>query len=101
MGHGPGSISLSTIVDSFLQAVDEIRDPETDVKRAVDLIEMFRLPWEVVPSEMLTKPEIWTAMIPNLGIGALVRNLGRLTANGTLKPMSGRRGGHRLAAHES
>ena len=76
-------------IDSFLQAVDEIRDPGTTVKRAVDVIEMFRLPWEVVPSEMLTKPEVWHALIPNLGIGALVRNLGRLTANGTLKPMSG------------
>jgi 60 kDa SS-A/Ro ribonucleoprotein len=38
---------------------------------------------------MLADPKVWHAMLPNLGMGALVRNLGRLTANGTIKPMSG------------
>jgi 60 kDa SS-A/Ro ribonucleoprotein len=74
---------------TFLGAVDKLHDNGTTVDEAVQLIEQFRLPWEVVPSEMLTKPEIWHAMLPNLGLGALVRNLGRLTANGTIKPMSG------------
>lgn len=72
---------------TLLQAHDELHSGVT-VKRAADVIELFRVPWEAVPSEMLAKPEIWRALIPNLGIGALVRNLGRMTANGALKPMS-------------
>jgi 60 kDa SS-A/Ro ribonucleoprotein len=50
---------------------------------------MFNLPWEVLPSELLNVPAVWHGMLPNMGIGALVRNLGRLTANGTITPMSG------------
>ena len=73
-------------IDSFLQAVDEAQT--ADPKRLVDLIEMFRLPWEVVPSEKLADSVVWSALLPNMGIGALVRNLSRLTANGTLVPMS-------------
>ena len=79
--------------DSFLQAVDEVRKldvkSKSDRKRVVDLVEMFRLPWEVLPSEFLNVPEVWHAMLPTMGLGALVRNLGRLTANGTIVPMSG------------
>jgi 60 kDa SS-A/Ro ribonucleoprotein len=47
-----------------------------------------RLPWEALKSEDLSHPEVWNELIPTMGIGALVRNLGRLTANGTLAPMS-------------
>lgn len=72
---------------TLLQAHDELHSGVT-IQRAAELIELFRVPWEAVPSEMLAKPEIWRALVPNLGIGALVRNLGRMTANGALKPMS-------------
>jgi len=75
--------------DTLLQAHDEMTEAGIKPKRAAELIEMFRVPWEAVPSEMLAKPEVWHALIPYLPMGALVRNLGRLTANGTLKPMSG------------
>ncbi len=48
------------------------------------LIADTRLPWEAVQSEHLRSPEVWTALIATMGLGALVRNLGRMTANGTL-----------------
>lgn len=73
-------------VDSFLQAVDEAQ--EATAPRIIDLIEMFRLPWETIPSEKLADPAIWRALLPSMGLGALVRNLGRMTANGALQPMS-------------
>lgn len=43
-----------------------------------------RLPWEALQSEHLRAPEVWNALIPTMGLGALVRNLGRMTTNGTL-----------------
>jgi len=88
-----GRLNGETPHDSFLQAVDEVRALDVtkkgDLDRAVSLVEMFNLPWEVLPSELLNVPAVWHGMLPNMGIGALVRNLGRLTANGTITPMSG------------
>jgi 60 kDa SS-A/Ro ribonucleoprotein len=75
--------------DTLLQAHEEMQEPGVTPQRVAELIEMFRVPWEAVPSEMLAKPEVWHALLPYLGMGALVRNLGRLTSNGTIKPMTG------------
>jgi 60 kDa SS-A/Ro ribonucleoprotein len=49
------------------------------------LVETHRLPWEAVKSEHLRSPEVWSKLIPAMGLGALVRNLGRMTENGTLR----------------
>jgi 60 kDa SS-A/Ro ribonucleoprotein len=48
------------------------------------LVRTSRLPWEALQSEHLRSSEVWTALIPTMGVGALVRNLGRMTAKGTL-----------------
>ena len=53
---------------------------------AARLIEAERLPWEAVPAEYLASPEVWNALLPNLPLGAVVRNLARMTNNGTLVP---------------
>jgi 60 kDa SS-A/Ro ribonucleoprotein len=89
--------------DTLLQAHEEMHEPGVKPQRVAELIEMFRVPWEAVPSEHLANPEVWNALIPYLGMGALVRNLGRLTANGALKPMSGQEAAirSRLMNHES
>jgi len=50
------------------------------------LITAERLPWEAVSSDHLAAGEVWEALLPTLGLGALVRNLGRMTANGALRP---------------
>lgn len=47
-----------------------------------------RLPWEALPTEWLNDPEVWKALVPNLGLIALVRNLGRLSALGLIAPFS-------------
>lgn len=50
------------------------------------LVTSERLPWEALASEQLRSPEVWSALVDTIGLGALVRNLGRMTANGTLVP---------------
>jgi 60 kDa SS-A/Ro ribonucleoprotein len=52
------------------------------------LIEHFNFPWEVLPSHMLRDPAIWEALVPRMGLTALIRNLGRLTDIGFIKPFS-------------
>lgn len=51
------------------------------------LIEEYGLPWEAIPAEWHGTAEIWRVLLPTMPIGALLRNLGRLTANGVLAPM--------------
>lgn len=51
---------------------------------AAALVREHGLPWEALRSEHLASPVAWAALVPSMPIGALVRNLGRMTANGTL-----------------
>ena len=52
------------------------------------LIADYALPHECVPNEMKHAPAIWEAMLPSMGLGAMVRNLGKMTFVGLLKPLS-------------
>lgn len=53
-----------------------------------DTIELIRnnsgLPWEAIPSDQLKDPDVWRALLPSMPLTALVRNLGRMTANGAI-----------------
>lgn len=60
------------------------------VKDWVRLIGQSRsLSWEMLPSEALAHADVWMALITNgnLPLGALLRNLSRLTRLGVLSPM--------------
>lgn len=54
----------------------------------VRLIEEYGLPHECVPNEAKSDPKVWEAMLPYMGLTALVRNLGKMTSVGLLKPLS-------------
>lgn len=59
-----------------------------ELPEVINLITDHRLPWECVRSEHLREPAVWEALLPHMGLGALVRNLGRMTACGLLAPLS-------------
>lgn len=45
--------------------------------------------WEMIPTDFLKEPKVWEQLIENkMPLTALLRNLGRMSANGTLKPLS-------------
>ncbi len=46
------------------------------------------MPWEFIPTNYLGYPAVWEALIPRMPMTALIRNLGRMTANGLLAPFS-------------
>ena len=50
----------------------------------IALVQEHNLPWEAVPSEWLGAANVWKALVPRLPLTALLRNLGRLTANKVL-----------------
>lgn len=55
----------------------------------VKLIVDYDLPHECVPNEAKSDPAVWAAMLPSMGMTALIRNLGKMTAVGLLASMSG------------
>jgi 60 kDa SS-A/Ro ribonucleoprotein len=55
----------------------------------VPLIAEHRLPWEALPTWANADPEVWRAMLPHLGLTALIRNLGNMTRIGAIKPLDG------------
>lgn len=59
-----------------------------DGKTAAKLIRDFRLPWESVPTELLKEPVVWEALLEHMPITAMIRNLGRMSSIGLLKPLS-------------
>lgn len=54
----------------------------------LELVTRFKLPWEAIPTASLTDPEVWKAVIPHMGLTALIRNLGNMTACGAIGPMN-------------
>ena len=59
-----------------------------DVGLLVELIHQYRLPHECVPTEMKRYPEVWEALLPEMGLTAMLRNLGKMTEVGLLGAFS-------------
>lgn len=60
----------------------------TDKKEWVKLVKEHNLPWEALPTEANTHPEVWQALLPKMGLTALIRNLGNMSRHGVIKPLS-------------
>lgn len=61
---------------------------ETDVKTAINLIEEFNLPREVLNTGLLKSKKIWEALLQKMPATAMLRNLGKMSSLGLLSPMS-------------
>jgi 60 kDa SS-A/Ro ribonucleoprotein len=57
-------------------------------KLAAELVREYRLPREAVRPEQLTSPEVWEALLEDMPMTALVRNLATMTRVGVLTPGS-------------
>lgn len=86
-GKAEGKLDFSDkSVADFMDAVEKVKT--ADLKTVVKLIGEYKLPREVLPTEILTKPEVWEALLPHMGMEAMVRNLGNMTRSGMLAPLS-------------
>src|SRR5262249_6723061 len=74
---------LPRLVEGFARA----QAAETP-KVAAELVREYRLPREAVRPEQLTSPEIWEALLEDMPMTALVRNLATMTRVGVLTPGS-------------
>lgn len=56
--------------------------PLMSVEAVAAEIVRWNLPREVVPTEMLNDLSIWNALLPSMGLTAMIRNLGKMTSIG-------------------
>lgn len=60
-----------------------------EAKEVVRLIESNKdISWELVPTQFLKDKDVLMALLPSMGLTAVIRQLGKLTAAGVLNPMS-------------
>jgi 60 kDa SS-A/Ro ribonucleoprotein len=60
----------------------------TDPAAAAKLVREHRLPREAVPTPLLAEPAIWAALLDEMPMGAMLRNLGTMSKVGLLVPGS-------------
>jgi 60 kDa SS-A/Ro ribonucleoprotein len=53
----------------------------------IKLIRDYQLPHECVPNDAKGDAKVWEAMLPSMGITAIIRNLGKMTSVGLLTPL--------------
>lgn len=66
----------------------EVAKKTKDKKEIIKLIKAHGLQREMIPTEFLGEADVWEAMLPTMGVTAMVRNLANMTRIGLLKPMS-------------
>jgi 60 kDa SS-A/Ro ribonucleoprotein len=84
----------------LVRAVAELHaDAEMAPARAAALVREHRLTREMVPTGLLTQPAVWEALLEEMPLTALIRNLATLTRVGVLAPGSewARRAAERIA----
>jgi 60 kDa SS-A/Ro ribonucleoprotein len=81
--RGGETDGLPRIVEGFTLA-----QASDTPKRTAALVRDYRLPREAIPPEHLTSPEVWTALLEDMPMTALVRNLATMTRVGVVAPGS-------------
>ena len=79
-------VDVNSETTQFLLAVDEAQTATK--RRLLTLIKDFGLVREHIPTEMLNDRDIWGALLINMPMTALIRNLGKMSNIGLLKPLS-------------
>lgn len=72
-------------VPSLVYAYDAAHAGFEDRDELLSLIRTHRMTHEMLPSENLADPDVWRALLDHMPLTAMIRNLGRMTANGTLQ----------------
>lgn len=80
--YGSVKRSLPDIIEAFEEA------KTASTARLVELITEHNLPREAIPTEKLNELPVWEALLETMPLTAMVRNLGKMTNIGLIKPLS-------------
>lgn len=70
----------------YLNAVE--RAKQASVDDLCDLIREYKLPREVIPTTMLNSVDVWDALLDSMPLTAMIRNFGKMSSIGLIKPLS-------------
>src|SRR5262245_48206036 len=71
----------------FIEAFERVKQTANLVE-VVKLIDEFDLPREAIPTQWLNEAKVWEALLERMPMTAMVRNLGKMTSIGLVKPFS-------------
>jgi 60 kDa SS-A/Ro ribonucleoprotein len=71
----------------FIQGAEAAKKAKS-ADEIVRLIREFNLVRELIPTQFLNSVEVWEALLEKMPLNALVRNLGKMTSIGLIKPLS-------------
>lgn len=72
---------------AIIEAFEQMKVATTD-KQVIKLILDHDLPRECVPTQFLNDPAVWEALLHKMPLTAMIRNLGKMTSVGLIKPLS-------------
>lgn len=78
--------SRSRYLPELIEAFEEAK--KADEKTLLKLIAEKNLPREAIPTQHLNSPAVWDALLVKMPATAMIRNLGKMTAVGLVKPLS-------------
>jgi len=73
---------------SIVKGVELIKQPGLSTTQVVNLISDYGLTHEMIPNEYKSAPAVWEALLTYMPMTAMIRNLGKMTSVGLVKPMS-------------
>jgi len=82
-GEPVPKVESLALVDAFERA-----KRASTAKEICSLIADYGLPREAIPTKWLKEPKVWEALLPQMPMTALLRNLGNLSKYGVLTPLS-------------
>jgi len=71
----------------LIKAFEQVKRA-TNVIQVVKLIDEFDLPREAIPTQWLNEVAVWDALLANMPMTAMIRNLGKMTSIGLVHPFS-------------
>ncbi|WP_232630200.1 TROVE domain-containing protein [Methylobacterium sp. Leaf118] len=80
--------TLTEDLPALVHAFAAVQTDGVDGAFAAAQVRSHGLPWEALPTGLMTSRAVNEALIERMPVGALVRQLGRLTASGALAPFS-------------
>jgi len=81
--RGGETAGLPALVEGFVRAQEE-----TSAATVAELVRAYRLPREALQPQHLTSPEVWEALLEEMPMTALIRNLATMTRVGVVAPGS-------------
>ncbi len=84
----PVTRKYASVAKYLPEVIDAFEEAKTaDEKALVKLITEHNLPREAVPTEKLNSLAVWDALLQKMPLTATIRNLGKMTSLGLLKPL--------------